>query len=59
MNNMMKTLEPLQVKIGEIKSKPDYVKEVLAAGTAYCRTKAAQTMAEVFEKTGLAKWGMI
>ena len=46
-------LEPLRERRREFETRPDYVKEVLAAGAEKARVIARETIAEVTEKMGL------
>ena len=47
-------LEPLRERRRELEEKPDYVKEVLSEGGRKARAIARETIAEVYEKMGLA-----
>lgn len=47
-------LEPLRERRRELEQRPDFVREVLAEGGKQARAIAQQTIAEVYEKMGLA-----
>ena len=47
-------LEPLRERRRELEQRPDYVREVLAEGGKKARAIAQETIAEVYEKMGLA-----
>jgi tryptophanyl-tRNA synthetase len=51
--NILEELRPIRERAAELRAKPSYVLEVLAAGAERCRGIAAQTMAEVRERMGL------
>jgi tryptophanyl-tRNA synthetase len=48
-------LAPIQARVREIEAKPNYVREVLAAGCAKARVAAEETMRDVRDAMGLAK----
>jgi tryptophanyl-tRNA synthetase len=52
--NINKYLEPLRERRQEYQQRPDYVKEVLEDGGKKARVIAQETMAEVYQKMGLA-----
>ncbi|UCF19007.1 MAG: tryptophan--tRNA ligase [Gemmatimonadota bacterium] len=51
--NIVKELEPIRVRAAELRSEPEYVFEVLAAGAERCRAIAGRTMGEVRDRMGL------
>jgi len=53
LKNMLATIGPIREKIFELRSKPDYIKEVLEQGANRCRPAAEATMREVKSKMGL------
>ncbi|KPK79963.1 MAG: tryptophanyl-tRNA synthetase [Gemmatimonas sp. SM23_52] len=53
-DNMIAELGPIRERALQLRRQPDQVYEVLAAGASRCREIAAQTMAEVRERMGLA-----
>ena len=48
-------LEPMRERRRELAERPDFVKEVLAEGGKQARAIARQTLAEVYDKMGLAQ----
>jgi tryptophanyl-tRNA synthetase len=53
LENMEQFLAPLRSKRKEIAAKPDYVKEVLAAGAVKIRPQAQEKLAQVRKVAGL------
>ena len=51
--NINSHLAPIQKKYHEIKDRPDYLYDILKAGSAKASVVAQATMAEVREKAGL------
>jgi len=52
-DNMIEELRPIRERAAELKSNPEYVVEVLAAGSERCRSIAVETMTEVRRRMGL------
>jgi tryptophanyl-tRNA synthetase len=52
--NMVAELGPIRERALALRERPEYVYDVLAAGARHCREIAAQTMADVRERMGLA-----
>lgn len=53
LDNLMIVLDPIRERRHELEGKPDYVKDVLAAGATRCREIASKTVSEVRRRMGL------
>jgi tryptophanyl-tRNA synthetase len=56
LENMHNALAPLQEKQKELRSKPDYVYDILKHGHHEARKIAVTTMKEVYERIGISKY---
>jgi tryptophanyl-tRNA synthetase len=50
---MVEELRPIRERAMELRSHPEYVVEVLAAGAEHCRSIAVDTMREVRRRMGM------
>jgi len=55
LDNLMKELDPIRERYGQLAARPEKVREVLDANAATCRADAGRTILEVKEKMGLAR----